>query len=210
MQIALLLAGVLAVIWVGWRLGSRRALLPCPAEFAWLVEIENPLARATRSEHVVQQLALPPGARVMDVGCGPGRVTLPLARAVGAAGEVIAFDVQAAMLAKVAAKARAAGLANIRPVPADAGREPVPAGSLDAAVMVMMLGEVPEQNPLLGLVHAALKPGGHLLIAESVFDPHYLRRRRVRAMAASAGFTELGMAGNFFGYAIVFGKAARP
>lgn len=207
MQTTLLLAGGLVLIWVGWRLGSRRTLLPCPAEFGWLVEIENPLARATRSERVVQQLAPTPGARVMDVGCGPGRVTLPLARAVGSTGEVIALDVQAAMLAKVAAKARAAGITNIRVVPADAGRAQVPVRSVDAAVMVMMLGEVPAKDPVLAFVHAALKPGGRLLIAESVFDPHYLRRDRVRTMAAAAGFTELDLAGNFFGYAIVFGKA---
>ena len=57
---------VLAGIWIAWRLRSRRSPLPCPAEFAWLVEVENPLARATRSEEVVRQLAPRPGARVID------------------------------------------------------------------------------------------------------------------------------------------------
>jgi tRNA G46 methylase TrmB len=120
MKTVIVLLIVLAGIWIAWRLRSRRALLPCPAEFAWLVEIENPLARATRSEQVVRQLAPRPGARVIDVGCGPGRVTIPLARAVGPGGEVIALDVQAAMLAKVAEKARAERIANIRLLQSDA------------------------------------------------------------------------------------------
>jgi SAM-dependent methyltransferase len=109
----------LAAAWVGWRLRSKRALLPCPAEFAWLVEMENPLARATRSEQIVRQLALPAGARVMDIGCGPGRVTIPLARAVGPDGEVLALDVQAAMLARVAEKGAKEGIANVRLIQSD-------------------------------------------------------------------------------------------
>ena len=54
--LALLALTILALAAVGWRLRSKRTLMPCPAEFAWLVEMENPLARATNSNHVVQEL----------------------------------------------------------------------------------------------------------------------------------------------------------
>jgi SAM-dependent methyltransferase len=198
---------VLAGIWIAWRLRSRRAMLPCPAEFAWLVEIENPLARATRSEQVVRQLAPRPGARVIDIGCGPGRVTIPLARAVGPGGEVIALDVQAAMLAKVAEKAETERIANIRLMQSDARSARIDDGSLDAAVMVTALGEIPEPAKVLPLIFSALKPSGRLLVAESIFDPHFVRRARLREMARSAGFAERAYAGNVFGYSITFEKA---
>ncbi len=195
---------VLAGLWIAWRLRSRRALMPCPAEFAWLVEIENPLARATRSEQVVRQLAPRPGARVMDIGCGPGRVTIPLARAVGPGGEVIALDVQAAMLAKVAEKAKTEHIANIRLMQSDVRSARIDDGSLDAAVMVTALGEIPEPTKVLPLISSALKPGGRLLVAESIFDPHFVRRAILREMARSAGFAERAYAGNIFGYSITF------
>jgi ubiquinone/menaquinone biosynthesis C-methylase UbiE len=196
----------LAAAWVGWRLRSKRTLMPCPAEFAWLVEMENPLARATNSDHVVRELALPPGARVMDIGCGPGRVTIPLARAVGPGGEVLALDVQAAMLARVAEKAAKEGLANICPVHSDVRSASIQKGSLDAAVMVMALGEVPEGASVFPFIVAALKPGGRLLVAESIFDPHFVSRRRLREEATAAGLVERAYDGNIFGYSIVFGK----
>ena len=227
MTILVLVIIALAAAWVGWRLYSRRALLPCPAEFAWLVEMENPLARATNSDHVVRQLALPAGARVIDIGCGPGRVTIPLARAVGPDGEVLALDVQAAMLARVAEKAAKEGIANVRLIESDVRSASIQGGSLDAAVMVMALGEVPEggrafsgevatgspqkmrllKKGVFPFIFAALKPGGRLLVADSIFDPHFTSRAKVREQAAAAGFAERAYAGNIFGYSLMFEKA---
>ena len=207
MTILALVIIALAAAWVGWRLRSKRALLPCPAEFAWLVEMENPLARATNSDDVVRQLALSTGARVMDIGCGPGRVTIPLAHAVGPDGEALALDVQAAMLARVAEKAAKEGVANIRLIESDVRSASVEGGSLDAAVMVMALGEVPEGASVFPFIFSALKPGGRLLVAESIFDPHFMRRAKVREQAAAAGFAERAYAGNIFGYSLVFEKA---
>ncbi|PZA11156.1 methyltransferase [Rhodopseudomonas palustris] len=191
-------------LWVGWRMASRRTVLPCPSEIAWLVEMENPLARATRSEQVVAQLQLRSGEHAIDIGCGPGRVTIPMARAVGPQGQVIALDVQDGMLAKVAAKAEAEALRNIQPLRTDVREAAIPAGSLDAAVMVMALGEIPDGAGIFPSVFAMLRPGGRLLVAESVFDPHYVSRRRVRQQVTAAGFRELRCAGNAFGYSITF------
>jgi ubiquinone/menaquinone biosynthesis C-methylase UbiE len=198
---------LLVAIWIAWRLRSRRALLPCPAEFDWLVEIENPLARATRSENVVQQLAPRPGARVMDIGCGPGRVTIPLARAVGPTGEVIALDIQGGMLAKVAEKAKKERIANVQLMQSDVRRAQIHDGSLDAAVMVMAFGEIPEGSGIFPLIYSALKPGGCLLIAESIFDPHFVSRGKLRKIVQAAGFAERAYSGNVFGYSVTYKKS---
>lgn len=201
---ALFVALGLASAWILWRLLSQRTVLPCPSELSWLVELQNPLARATRSADIVRQLAPQRGQRVVDIGCGPGRVTLPLARAIGSSGEVIALDLQPAMLAKVAAKAHREGLTQIRLLQSSA--KDASLHEIDAAVMVMALGEIPDRTKTLRSLFAALKPGGRLLVGESVFDPHFIRRSRLRALAQSAGFSECSCRGNVFGYAMVFTK----
>ena len=61
-----------------------------------------------------------PGERVVDIGCGCGAPTLEFARAVGPSGRVAALDISASMLAEGRARAKAAGLANIDWVQADA------------------------------------------------------------------------------------------
>src|SRR5690349_9376347 len=170
MKFVIILA-ILAGIWIAWRLLARRAPLPCPAKFAWLVKIENPLAGAIRSETVVTQLAPQSGARVMDIGCGPDRVTVPLARAIGPGGVVIALDVQAEMLAKVAAYAKKEAIANIELIQSDVMSARIghgTLGALDAAVMVTVLGELSDAPPVLASVFSALKPGGRLLVAETI------------------------------------------
>ncbi len=202
--LALLLA---TCAWVGWRLASHRAILPCPAEFRWLVEIENPLARATRSAAILARLNPRPGQTILDLGCGPGRVTLPLATALRPTGTVLAVDVQTAMLDHVQAKVAAHGLPNVRLLPLDPHTLQLDVAAVDAVVMVMMLGEVPDPHRLLTFVHDWLQPQGRLLIAESIFDPHYLRRTRLHTLTTAAGFTPLSLEGNVFGYNLLLQKA---
>jgi ubiquinone/menaquinone biosynthesis C-methylase UbiE len=206
MHALLLVLGALAALWVAWRLYSRKQALPCPAFFSWLVELENPFARVTRSASVIQHLGLGTGARVADIGCGPGRATLPLARAVGPEGEVIALDLQAEMLAKVARKVEANGLANVRLLQGDARVRTLPEQSLDGAVLVMALGEIPEHPRVFAMIHSVLMDGGKLLVTESIFDPHYVRLDKVRAQATAAGFVEQCRTGNFCAYSIRFEK----
>ena len=180
--------------------------MPCPSELRFLVELENPIARATRSEEIVRHLSAVSGERVVDIGCGPGRVAMRLAEAVGVAGEVIVVDVQAEMLDVVRTKAEEGGVTNIRYLLADLSQPRVWVEKVDAAVLVMMLGEVPDREALLEFVQKCLKEEGRLLVAESVFDPHYTRRAKLVSMTRRAGFDQVSVRGNWFGYSMVFKK----
>ena len=203
-----LLAGI--ALWCGWRVASHRAMLPCPSELRWLVELENPIARATRSRSIVAHLGVTRGEKIIDVGCGPGRVTLPLAEAVGPHGQIIALDVQDEMLAAVRTKAAARKLENITFVQSDGATFQITADDADAAVLVMMLGEATEPLELLRSVFRALKADGRLLVSESVFDPHYVRRGTLRRLAEAAGFVGASERGNCVGYSVLFTKASEP
>lgn len=196
----------LCCIWVVWKLVSRRKSLPCPSWLYRMVEMENPLAKNSQAKTILAGLGVAEGMTVLDAGCGPGRVTLPLANAVGADGKVIAVDLQQGMLDVVQRKAQQENFTMIEFAKLPLGEGKLPAYQADRAVMAAVLGEIPQQAAALQEVFAALKPGGVLAIAETIFDPHYQRKAHVLDLAQAAGFAEVGFTGNALAYTIYLQK----
>ena len=197
---------LLSVVAVVWRLWSRRASLPCPAWLGWMVEMDNPLLRNNSARWIIGHLALAPGMRVLDLGCGPGRLTIPAAEAVGPAGSVTAFDVQDGMLARVRDKARAAGLDNIQYLQGAAGAGRLGRDQYDRVLLVTVLGEIPDQVAAMREIADCLRPGGILSVTEVIADPHFQRRTSVRQTAAQAGLVERACFGNAISFTIHFVK----
>jgi 2-polyprenyl-3-methyl-5-hydroxy-6-metoxy-1,4-benzoquinol methylase len=195
--------GALALIAIlGWSFKSRRHSIPCPSWLGWLVELDNPLFRNNRAAAIVAGLGLRPGMAVLDAGCGPGRLTIPMAREVGPAGRVTALDLQAGMLRKAAEKAKSAGLSNIAFKQADIAGGVSGEAAFDRATLVTVLGEVPDKRAALEAIFAALKPGGILAITEVVADPHFQPRASVVRLAESVGFRERSRSGGSLSYTL--------
>ena len=100
-----------------------------------------------------------PGERVLDVGCGTGRTTAELARAVGAGGHVLGVDISEPLVGA----ARAQGLGNASFEVGDATTWPFEAGSFDLVFSrfgVMFFGD-----PVAAFtnIRRAIKPTGRLV-----------------------------------------------
>jgi ubiquinone/menaquinone biosynthesis C-methylase UbiE len=197
MWILVLTLVVAALLVVGW--WWRHYTLACPAGASWLVE--NPYMQAVAGPaRLFRRMGMLPGMRLLDVGAGPGRLSLPAAEWLGADGEVVALDIQQKMLDKLEAKAAARGITNVRTIHAAADSGELPAAYFDRALLVTVLGEIPDKAAALAAIRSALKPGGVLSITEVIPDPHYQSRARVRALCRAAGFEEQAA----FGNALVF------
>lgn len=183
------LLGLLAAFIAGnlyWRFLSRTTTAPCPTWLAWMLELSIG-GKPAGSGMAIDMLDLHPGQRVADVGCGPGRLTLPIARGVGVGGEVVALDLQPGMLQRMQRRAEQAGLQNIRTIQGGAGEGLLPQDHFDRAILSTVLGEILDRERALREIRDALKPGGFLLIFEILGDPHYQFQSKVRQLAAGAG-----------------------
>ncbi len=169
--------------------GQPRRRLPCPSWAAWV--LDNPLTEALAgTQTTLDRIGLRPGERGLDVGSGPGRLTIPAARRVGPSGAVVALDVQPGLLARLQRRAALAGVtAAISPrlgdIATDVG---LPPDSFDRAWLVSVLGEIPDRRTALRNLYRVLKSGGTLSITEILGDPHYQRRAVVVRLCAKAGF----------------------
>src|SRR4029450_5491758 len=93
-------------------------------------------------------------------------------------------------------KAEAEKLTNITFLQAGAGEGKLERDHFDRAVLVTVLGEIPDREAALKEILEALKPGGILSVTEVIADPHFQRRSTVTRLASAVGFKERAFHGN--------------
>ncbi|MBZ5711574.1 class I SAM-dependent methyltransferase [Nannocystis pusilla] len=115
---------------------------------------------------VVAAVAARPGMVVADVGAGSGFLTLMLAQAVGASGKVYALDINAGLLANIAAEARESELANVETMQTPEDHTPLAPGSVDLVFMCDAYHHFEYPRSMMRSIRAALRPGGELVLVE--------------------------------------------
>ena len=140
------------------RLGyDARALGALPVEStASFAGVANPLRMAP----------LPPGATVVDIGCGAGMDLLLAASVVGPHGRAIGIDMTEAMAERARAAARSLGLSQVEVRTGDALDLPVESESADVVMTNGVLNLAPDKRQVFGEVLRILKPGGQFLYGD--------------------------------------------
>jgi ubiquinone/menaquinone biosynthesis C-methylase UbiE len=199
-----LAAGAIATF-VGLGYAVRRHPSPCPSSLIVLLE-NRWMEKRAGSTTLLDRAGVGPGMRILDVGCGPGRLSLPAAVRVGLEGEVVALDIQPSMLQVLEARMAERGVTNVRTVLAGAGDGKVERGAFDRVLLVTVLGEIPDGPRALREAFDALKPGGLLSVTEVLPDPHYQSRATVRRLAEQAGLEFVESFGNVLAFTLNFVK----
>jgi ubiquinone/menaquinone biosynthesis C-methylase UbiE len=189
------LTAVVAAV-VGAALWWRRNPSACPYGQRFWIEAPHPLI--TR-ERLREALAPQPGETVLEIGPGTGYYSLSVARWV-APGTLHALDVQQEMLDHTSRSARAGGIDNIEPRLGDARALPYDDAAFDAAYLVTVLGEVPDQEAALRELRRVVKPGGRVVVGELFGDPHMVGEAALRRRAAAAGLRFERRVGPRLGY----------
>lgn len=109
---------------------------------------------------------LMPGMRLLDAGCGPGTITVGLARAV-APGAVVGIDLSEDVLAQARDHAASEGVGNVTFTPGDVYQLDYEDGSFDVVYANQLLQHLTDQGRALLEMRRVLKPGGLLAIRET-------------------------------------------
>jgi ubiquinone/menaquinone biosynthesis C-methylase UbiE len=198
------LLAVCAAVYLGWRLLSRRTLLPCPSALAF--SLQGGFADWwTATERTLDRIGLEAGDRVLELGPGPGRLLLPAARRVLPGGAVVGLDVQPGMIQRL--EKRAAHVSNLTAMLGNGEEMPIPSDSFDVVFLAMVLGEIPDRAAALAEVFRVLKPGGRLSITEMLADPHFQSQATVARLATTAGFQPLEVFGHWYSFTANFVKS---
>jgi ubiquinone/menaquinone biosynthesis C-methylase UbiE len=131
-------------------------------------KLENPdRVQWLPPDEILGHLPLRPGAVVADIGAGTGYFALPLARAVGPKGRVLAVDLQIEMLELLRAKLNVSDApANIELVHGRADATTLSDCSCDVVFIANVWHELPDHDAALREFRRVLKPGGSLTVVD--------------------------------------------
>jgi SAM-dependent methyltransferase len=111
------------------------------------------------------RLGLTGGERVLEIGCGTGALTLPLAAAVGEHGRVVAVDISEPMLGAARQKVGERALHNVTLLLGDAQVFELEPAAFDLATSRMGVMFFADPAAAFRNIGGALKPGGRLVFA---------------------------------------------
>lgn len=162
--------GKLAVLCVLVPLGSGLStafafqLAQSPAE-KYIAAMDNP-HRVLKVDEVIAKLALKPGDIVADIGSGSGSFSIPMAKAVAPNGILYAVDIDQAMLDHVAARAKEAGITNLRTVLGEYDDPKLPVKNVDVAFFHRVLHMIEHRQIYLNATAKYLKQDGRVVVID--------------------------------------------
>lgn len=157
---------------------AKAAFFDAQVDAPWAA-LEYGEAERPKLERLLREAELGPGQRVLEPGCGTGRLTEVLAGVVGESGLVLALDISPAMTAACAS--RLAGRPQARMLCAALEDLDQPPASFDRVVCHQVFPHFDDQAAALGRMAGLLKPGGVLVVA------HFINSHEINDTHRKAG-----------------------
>jgi SAM-dependent methyltransferase len=139
---------------------------------------------------VMDVLGIAPGKSVADIGAGSGWFTVRAAKRIGADGRVYAVDINPEAVRYIGERVKKEQIQNVKTILSTADDPLLPAGSVDAVLLLKTYHEVAQPVLLLRNLRAALRPGAKVGVIDrnGNGEDHGVGRDIVIREAKEAGF----------------------
>ncbi len=127
------------------------------------------------SEQLLDDLALRPHDRVVELGCGPGSFSRRILRRLGAGGVLVGVDCTAGLLEQAQQQLAAEGPAQFVPVLADVAELGSWLDGADVVTCRTMLHHIPMVEFVLGRLRSSVRPGTRIGFLEPDFRTPLIR-----------------------------------
>jgi SAM-dependent methyltransferase len=114
---------------------------------------------------LLARLELTGGESVLEIGCGTGALTVPVAEAIGEHGRLVAVDISEPMLGSARQRVSERGLRNVTLMHGDAQVFALEPAAFDLATSRMGVMFFADPSAAFRNIGSALKPGGRLVFA---------------------------------------------
>jgi predicted methyltransferase len=161
---------------------------------------EREREKIERVPDILTALGVRDGAHIADLGSSDGFYTLRIAKAVAPNGRAYAIDIEQKSLDKLRERAQKDAITNVEIILSEAADPKLPAGTLDAVLIRNAYHEFVAYREILKGVMSGLKPGGVLVVSDSIstsvldkpreqqVKEHYIAPGIVEAELREAGF----------------------
>jgi ubiquinone/menaquinone biosynthesis C-methylase UbiE len=139
----------------------------CPLELAR--GLDNSVRRLLQNPQKILRPFINEGMTVLDLGCGPGFFSIPIAEMLLISGKVIAADLQEGMLELVNKKIKGTEIEHRIELHKCEDNKIGVTENVDFVLVFYMIHEVPNQDNLLRELKSILKPNGKIYIIEPKF-----------------------------------------
>lgn len=154
------------VLAVGLSLLAAGQLASRPTE-EWIKTLERPERVANiKIDQIISHLDLKPGQAVLDVGAGPGVLSLPLAKAVAPGGKVYAVEIDQGFLDRINQKTKEQNVTNVQTVLGKFADPNLPARDVDVTLFHDVLHHIEKRAEYLKALAQYMKPKGRIAVIE--------------------------------------------
>ena len=183
----------------------------CPAWVGYF--LASPVRKLIHPPHTILSPYVKEGMTVLDIGCGMGFFSIPLAQMVGAPGKVICVDMQEKMLKGLQKRSQKAGVST-RIETRFCSQETIGlqdlAEKIDFALAFAVVHEVPDPARFFAELIATIVPSGGVLLAEPkghVSEEEFIK---TLSMAKRQGFTTMKTLQIFRSRSVFLAKISKP